>query len=247
MKKLIYLFLITIVFSCDSEDAGDCFQKAGTIITEEIELSSFQKIVVHEGVGLIIETGTEQKVVIETGKNLLNDISAVVIDNELILRNNNTCNFVREYGITKVHITSPSITTIRNASEQEVISKGTLTFPNIYLRSSGEKSNFLAVGDFNLDLDCERISIWSNGVANFHLRGKANNLNVGFSDGDTRFEGKDLIVQNVTVTNVSSNDVLINPIQSLKGSIHSTGNVISFNQPPVVEVEELSVGKLIFK
>jgi hypothetical protein len=247
MKKLIYLFLITLFFSCDSEDTGDCFQKAGTIITEEIDVSPFEKIVVHEGIGLIIETGTEQKVVVETGKNLLNDITAVVIDNELILKNNNTCNFVRDYGITKVHITSPNISIIRNASEQDVVSKGILTFPSLYLRSSGEKSNFLAVGDFDLAIDNNRISIWSNGIANFYLRGKTNSLDVGFTDGDTRFNGKDLIAQNVNVRNVSSNDVLVNPIQSLKGSIRSTGNVISFNQPPVIEVEELSVGKLIFK
>jgi hypothetical protein len=75
----------------------------------------------------------------------------------------------------------------------------------------------------------------------------SNNLDVGFSDGDTRFEGKDFIVKNITVRNVSSNDVLIYPTEKLTGSIHSTGNVISYNKPPIVDVDVQSVGKLIFK
>ncbi len=68
-----------------------------------------------------------------------------------------------------------------------------------------------------------------------------------FSDGDSRFEGQNFKAQNVTVSHVSSNDLLIHPVQIIKGTIHSTGDLILYNKPPVVEVDEQSVGKLIFK
>jgi outer membrane protein assembly factor BamB len=247
MKKIFYIICLISLINCNSEDAGDCVQTAGEIIQQEIEVSAFSKILVLKKVELILTEGPIQKVVIETGENLMSDIEVKVIDNEIVLENHNNCNFFRNYGITKVYITSPNITEIRNASELNVSSNGVLTYPSLYLRSTGEKSDFLGVGDWHLTIENEKVIIWSNGISTFFINGTTNNLDVSFSDGDTRFEGGNFIAQNVKVSQVSSNDILTNPIQSLKGSIHSTGNVISFNTPPIVEVDVQSKGELIFK
>jgi len=248
MKKIIYIFTILILASCNNEKSNNCFQSAGEITQVEIELPTFDKVVVHERIELIITEGPEQKVIIESGENLLPDISAEVIDNELILTNYNTCNLFREYDLTKVYVTSPNLTTIRNASEYNVSSNGVLTYPSIYLRSSGEKSEFLSVGDWHLNIQNENVKIWGNGIAVFNLVGTTNNLDLSFSDGDTRFEGENFKAQHIKVRQVSSNDMLIYPVQSLTGTIHSTGDVISFNKPALIEVEELSnYGKLLFK
>ncbi|SFS46284.1 head GIN domain-containing protein [Lutibacter maritimus] len=247
MKNVYYLLFTLFIISCNSENASDCFQTAGKIVQHEVEVANFDKIVVNKKIALFITEGPVQKVVIESGENLLNDITAEVVANELILTNYNNCNFFRDYGITKVYVTSPNINTIRNASELDVTSIGTLTYPSLYLRSSGEKSTYLAVGDWHLTIENNAVTIWSNGISTYYLKGTSNNLDVGFSDGDTRFEGKDFIVKNITVRNVSSNDVLIYPTEKLTGSIHSTGNVISYNKPPIVDVDVQSVGKLIFK
>lgn len=247
MKNVYYILFAIFIISCNSENASDCFQTAGKIVQHEVEVANFDKIVVNKKIALFISEGPVQKVVIESGENLLNDITAEVVANELILTNYNNCNFFRDYGITKVYVTSPNINTIRNASELDVTSIGTLTYPSLYLRSSGEKSTYLAVGDWHLTIENNAVTTWSNGISTYYLKGTSNNLDVGFSDGDTRFEGKDFIVKNITVRNVSSNDVLIYPTEKLTGSIHSTGNVISYNKPPIVDVDVQSVGKLIFK
>jgi len=247
MKKIIYILVIIATLSCDNEDAGNCFQTAGKIIQEEIDVADFTKILVNKKIELFVNQGVTQKVVVETGENLLNDISAEVINNELILTNYNTCNIVRDYGITKVHITSPNLTEIRNASELNVTSIGTLTYPKLYLRSTGEKNKFLSVGDWYLNIDNENVTIWCNGIANFYMNGKTKNLNMDFTDGDSRFEGQNFKANHINVSHVTSNDLLIYPIESLKGSILSTGDLLVFNTPPVVDVDELSVGKLVFK
>ena len=62
-----------------------------------------------------------------------------------------------------------------------------------------------------------------------------------------RFEGENLIAQNVSVFHRGTNDMIVNPQQSITGSILSTGNVISVNQPPIVDVEEVFNGRLIFE
>jgi len=247
MKKLAYISYFILLISCNKENVSNCLQTAGKIVQQEITVDTFDKILVNKRVELIITDGPVQKVVIETGKNLLPDVEVKVVNKQLILTNNNTCNFFRDYGLTKIHVTSPNINTIRNASEQRVISNGTLTYPSLYLRSSGEKKEFLATGDWHLTIENEKVIIWANGVANFYINGSSNNLDIGFTDGDTRFEGENFIVQNIDVKNVSSNDIIIFPVESLTGSIHSVGDVISYNRPPIVDVEILSEGELIFK
>ena len=247
MKKLISILFLIVTLSCNNEDAGDCFQTAGEIIQQEIEVGTFTKILVNKKIELLITQGPQQKVVVETGENLLNDISAEVVDNQLVLTNHNTCNFLRDYGITKIHITSPNLTEVRNASELNVTSIGTLSYPNLYLRSTGEKSKFLSVGDWHLNIDNEVLTIWCNGIANFYMEGRTKTLNMDFTDGDSRFEGQNFKAEKVTVSHVSSNDLLIYPIESLKASIHSTGDLILYHEPPIIDVDEQSVGKLIIK
>ncbi|UMB52466.1 DUF2807 domain-containing protein [Lutibacter sp. A64] len=247
MKKILYIFCLITLFSCNSEDAGDCLQTAGDIIQKEFDVASFTRILVNKKIELIIKEGPTQKVVVETGKNLMPDIEIEIVDDQIILTNHNTCNFFRDYGITKVYITSPNITEIRNASELNVTSDGILTYPKLYLESTGVKNEFLAIGDWYLNINNQNLTILTNGIPNFYINGTSDNLTLYFSDGDSRFEGQNYEVKHVNLFHVSSNDILVNPTESIKGSIHSVGNVICYNKPPIVEVEVLSKGKLIFK
>lgn len=247
MKNYYYIFLLLLLVCCDNDDSGECFKTAGDIIQTELSLDNFSKVVVHKHIELFIQQGDKQKVVIETGENLLSNISVEIINNELILKNNTTCNLIREYDITKVYITSPKLDRIRNASELTVSSIGTLTYPSLYLMSVGDKDRFLSVGDWHLNIENENVKIWSNGIANFYMNGFTNNLDLNFSNGDTRFEGANFKSNHIKVQNISSNDLLVYPIESLKGTIHSTGDVISYNKPPIIEVNALTkFGELIF-
>ena len=248
MKRTIYLVFVLLIMSCDSEDAGDCFQKKGAIIQQEITVGSFDKILVNRDIELIIKEGTEQKVVIETGENLLNDVKAIVSEGKLILTDNNSCNYVREYGITKIYITSPNITEIRSSTQYDVSSDGVLTYPSLTILSEdfGVPDTFTNA-NFKLEIDNNTFGLVFNNLSNCFISGKTNNLNITFAAGTSRFEGRDLIAQNIQLWNRSSNDMIVNPQQQLKGKISGTGHVISVNKPPIVEVEEVYKGKLIFE
>jgi hypothetical protein len=41
--------------------------------------------------------------------------------------------------------------------------------------------------------------------------------------------------------------MILYPEESIVGTIHSTGDVILYNTPPIIDVQELSVGELIIK
>ncbi|NND51504.1 MAG: DUF2807 domain-containing protein, partial [Flavobacteriaceae bacterium] len=85
-----------------------------------------------------------------------------------------------------------------------------------------------------------------NNISTFYISGQTENLNVGFFAGAGRFEGSDLIAQNVQVFHRGSNDIIVNPQQSLVGELRSTGNLIALNEPPIVNVQQFYTGQLIF-
>lgn len=247
MKKLTYILLTVLFVTCSSEDANDCFQTSGSIIQKEVMVPDFNKIRVNRDVELILKEGIEHKVVVETGKNLLNDISIVVTGEVLELSDTNTCNFVRDYGITKVYVTAPDITEIRNASQFTVSSIGTLHYDSLQLISESHvDASAFSVGDFKLEINSQSLSITSNNLSSFYISGEVTELYVGFFAGAGRFEARDLIAQHIDIMHRGSNDMIVNPQQSITGELRSTGNVIAVHQPPIVSVAQFYTGALIF-
>lgn len=249
MKKVVYILILVLLFSCNGENVPDCFQNAGNIVQQEFTLNTFDKITVFERVELTIKDEAEQKVVVETGAYLLNDIEVLVEDGRLIIRNNNACNLTRDYGITKVYVSSPNLTEIRQSSGLTVSSDGVLNYNSIVLFSEdfNASEEFHTNGDFNLIVNSSSIGVVTNDVSNVFMSGSVQNLNITFASGDGRFEGANLIAQNINVFHRGSNDMILNPQQSLTGEIRSTGDVISLNQPSTVDVEEFYTGQLIFQ
>jgi len=249
MKKVFFLIFIGVaLMGCDTEKVPDCFKSEGAIVTEEFAVTAFEEIIVYERVKLFIEQGAEYKVVVETGKNLIDGVSVEVENNRLSIRNANSCNLFRDYEITKVYVTTPTLTWLQNSSGSSIESIGTLKFDNLWLRSFNQEKDpaIHTDGDFILDLEVENLRITNDNVSNYFLTGKAENFNAFFAAGDGRLEAADLIVQHCEIFHRGTNKMILYPIQSIKGEIRSSGNVIAKNRPPIVKVETFYTGRLIF-
>lgn len=248
MKKIFAILVVLFMYSCDSESTNDCFKTTGEIISKTIEIDDFEKILVNRNIELTIIQGSELKAVIETGENLINDVEVKVVDGELQLTDYNTCNLFRDYDPTKITVTTPGFNQIRSSTQFDVISESVLTLEKLELLSEDyNTSENFNVGDFNLQLDVEDLNVVSNNISVFYISGKAKHLYIGFYAGAGRFEGADLIVNTVEVYHRGSNDMVVNPQDSLIGELVSTGNLISKNRPAVVDVEEQFKGKLYFE
>lgn len=247
-KLGVLLVLPLLLWNCNSENAPDCFQNAGPISRETVEVPEFTKITVYENVQLTIKQGAVTTVALETGKYLRNDVSIVVEEGRLLLRDSNSCNFTRKFGLTHVYITVPNLTTIRSSTGLSINSDGVLSFPDLTLisESFNEPEAKFTSGEFNLDLNTEKLSIVSNGISYYNLKGKTNHFNIVFAAGDSRLDAVSLVAGNITFNHRGSNDMRINPQLSLKGILRGTGDVVSFNRPAEVEVEQLYRGELIF-
>ena len=250
MKKFIgCFFIVFIVIGCDVSDSWDCIKSSGDIYQEEISVGFFNKLDVRHRVQLIVKQGLDQKVILETGKNLSSKINITVQDSTLRMENDNSCNLSRDYGLTKVYVTSPDLVEIRNGSGLTVLSEGILEYDRLDLISrkgniDGEVHN---VGDFELNINVNKLNVTADGNSAFFIKGKAERAFIGFYTGIPRFEGAELTMQELKIYHSSSNDIIVNPKQAVRGKLLSVGDLISLNEPAVVEVEEFWDGRLIFR
>ncbi|OBX25207.1 putative autotransporter adhesin-like protein [Gelidibacter algens] len=249
MKKYLYIIGAIVLLSCNAKVMPDCFQNSGDIIRKEITVPAFSKIIVFERVQLILKEGPEQKIVVETGEYLIDDIKINVENDQLVLRNNNGCNITRDYGITKIYVSAPNITEIRSSTGLPVLSDGVLNYPVLTLVSEDFEAadQYHTDGDFRMEVNCSNLNVINNNLSHMYLSGTVENLVIGFYSGDSRFEGRNLIAQNIRIFQRSSNDMIVNPQASLTGEIRSTGNVIVVNKPPIIDVQAYYTGHLIFE
>lgn len=249
MNKIIYSLLVLVLFcSCDSENANDCFQQSGAIITQEIDLSAFTKIRVNRDVSLVLKEGPVQQVAIETGENLLNDVEFTVNGDWLTITNHNSCNYVRDYNLTKVYVTVPNLVEILSSTQFQITSDGMLNFDVLLITSENfNDTSVNAVGDVILSLNSQDIDVVGNNLTSFTFSGTVEDLNMSFASGDGVFNGRNLVSNKVRVYHRGTNRVTVNPIQELSAELRSTGDVIVVNEPPIVAIEEHYTGEVIFE
>lgn len=250
MKKYIAILSVFLFLGCSSEKAWDCFQTAGQIVEQEFDAEGFNKIIIWERVQLIFAQGPEYRVVVKTGENLMNEIRVRVEDSILKVSDRNSCNFVRDIGITQVFVTTPTLKEIRNSSGLPVEGRGIIKFDNLLLLSEDREveDEFHIDGDFNIDnLDVGVLSIGANGISTFRLSGKAFSANFGIFDGDARIEAENLEIENLSIFHRGTSPMIVSPRNAIRGTITGIGDVISTTRPPIVEVEELFRGRLIFR
>ncbi|WP_317168137.1 head GIN domain-containing protein [Leptobacterium flavescens] len=247
MKRFFYIAVFLIFATCDSENAPDCFQTTGRIISENREVAEFSRILVNTGITMIIQQDAETSVVVETGENLINDVEVEVIDGRLILTDNNDCNFVRDFGTTTIRVTTPDITEIRSSTQFDIRSEGVLRFPNLRIISEDVNEDAQSVGNFYLTIENQSFVVVFNNLSNAFIDGSTTNLNVSFFSGNSRFEGENLEASDITVFHRGTNDMLLFPTNSISGDLFSSGDVIIFNDPDEVDVTEHYKGRLIFR
>lgn len=245
MKNIFTTFcLLFVLLSCDSESANDCVKKSGNIVKREIhDIPTFNKIRIEKGVELILSQDSQQKIEIEAGENLINDVSVEVIDGELIVKNNISCNWFRNYNPAKAYVTFTEISRIYSVSQYKIHSNQVLSFDHIEL-SSGVYQEAIA-SEFDLMINCNHLKINANDATYLNLSGDANSMVVAFWGGEPRIEASNLKANSIEVFQRSSNDMILRPLHKIKGNIYSTGNVVLKNIPTDIDVTQHYTGKLI--
>jgi hypothetical protein len=138
---------------------------------------------------------------------------------------------------------------IYSKTDRNISSNGVLSFTNLTVLSldkDADGESGAGTGDFILNINNSTLTIGNNNVSRFYLSGQTINANFNFYFGDGRIEAQNLIAQDIGVYHRGSNDMIVNPIQSVTGVLNSTGNLILKHVPIIVDVEVLYQGNVIY-
>ena len=250
MKNYLLYFSLLVLFT-HCEKPYDCVKSSGPIKSKVYEGLTFTKLLVNKRIQVVITQGDTYKVEVQTGENLINDIEVTLSADLLTLSDNTSCNWVRDYGETVVYITAPNITDIYSKTEQIISSNGTLTYPNLHLVLMDEYDGFsgTGTGDFNLQVDNDRIYAENNEVGRFYITGTTDNLIVKFYENGGVFHGENLYANSINFYHRGSNDMYFRPVNLLDGDIYNVGDVNCYSRPPAenVHVREHYRGSLIYR
>jgi hypothetical protein len=246
MQKVISLFFLLILIS-SCQKPSDCIESTGDIVTREYEAVSFSKIYVYKGVGLVVKQGATLKVEVTSGENLFDNISVEFKNNELHLKDNATCNWVRAYGQITVTVTTPELPEldIISKTEQDIVSEGILTHGILRLISI-DLTEGAGTNDFRFQVNNVQVVVENNNVSRYYISGNTDQALMNFYDGHGRLEAPNLIAKDIKVFHRGSNDMIMYPTEKITGKLVSTGNVILKNVPPIQELEELYQGSVIY-
>lgn len=248
MKKLcLFIILFWLCNAC--EKPSDCLESTGTIVTKDVSVLPFNKIKVYRGIEVVITDGPETKVQIEAGANFIDNVQVTQNGDQLIFKDEASCNWVRSYGRVRILVTTPTLEEVYSKTDRDISSNGVLTFPVLRLKAfdkDGDGETGAPTGDFHIQVNNSQLVIENNNVSRYYISGQTQNAILSLYFGDGRIEAQNLTAQTMNIFHRGSNDMIVNPVQSIEGKLVSTGNLILKNIPAIVNVEELYHGIIIY-
>jgi hypothetical protein len=247
MKKILLIATAFFLFqSCNRP--SDCVESSGALTSKEFDFTAFDRIIVYTGISVVINQGPEYKVEVRTGANLIDGIEVTQSGDMLTLRDNTSCNWVRQYGETTIYITAPNLTEIYSKTEKNITSGGILSFPSLRLVSMDNYDGFggAGTGDYIMQVNNSSLSIDSNNVSRFTISGQTNQFNINIYEANGILDTGNLVANNIHIYHRGSNNMTVHPTNSISGDIYNIGNVISVTRPPIANVIEHYHGRLIY-
>ena len=232
-------FLVIILFLSSCSEDNECLKRSGDHVEYMADLPAFSKLEIHNSIEVELVQHPDTMVTITTGENLKSLISMEVAEQTLIVKDNNRCNWMRDYNKTSIKIFHPNITHIAHQGNARIFSSDTLYYPSITLYSKNK------TGDFDLILSNNKIVVSINDLSNVFLSGKTKEFFAGAYSGDGRIEAQKLRAEKVSFFHRGTNDILVYPVDLLKGKLVGLGNIIFYNEPATRSVEDEGPGQLL--
>lgn len=207
---------------------------------EERHLNIFDSLEVNDFVNLFISQDSVYKIVVEAGKNIIGGIETTVENRQLVIRNTNSCNWVRNYNKPiNVYIYIPKIWKIFYKSSGNITSLNTMKTDSLKLEAWG------GCGRIELDLDLHNGFFYlQQGTADIHLSGNCGVASMHSNDFGL-LDARNLQSGYVFISNKSSNDCYVHVKQGLNATIQSIGNIYYTGNPKDIQTTINGPGSVI--
>jgi hypothetical protein len=237
---ILTVILIFTTFAGCQKSGTNCITSAGNVIKEKRLVSDFDSINVGDYVNLIITQDSVNSVTVESGKNIIDGITTEINDHLLVIRNKNTCNWLRSYNVpVNVYISVINLRKVYYEASGNISSTNTITSGNFTVLVSGGCGTI----DLNMNVN-EGYFRLEQGTVDFKLHGHCS-ISTIYAGDFGFFDCKDLITGYSFVTNRGSNDCYVRVSQYLEANINSIGNIYYTGTPDTIVTNINGAGQVI--
>lgn len=240
-RTSIWFCLLTLLITgCEKLPGEDCFKSTGETIIEHRSVGPFEHIVLEDNINLILTQGNEEAISVKAGENLLESIITEVNNNELTIKNENKCNWVRDFNKEiDVYLTVRNLCSVTYRSSGLILSTNTITTDSLNIA--------VWDGTGTIDMDIQtRVSVLSihYGSVDFHMRGHSN-VGYIYAGSYGPFFCEDLVTKFMFMDNRGSNDCYVHCVKQLEVEIEYTGSIYYTGNPEIVKANITGTGQLI--
>jgi hypothetical protein len=241
-KLLIYLLSATGLFlvQCTGDD-GICIGSTGKIITEDRLAIPYHAVEVYDNINLILTQDTSiTSIKVEAGENLIDGITTEIDSGRLVLRNVNSCNWLRSFEVpVNVYLTFTRLDSLIFQAAGNISCTNAWENDSIYFKVIEGGGH----ADLKLDVFKSFLTIMS-GTVSVNVSGISEVTYIS-SQGYGPLHAEDLFSNSTYIYTFSPNDVFVTAFVELWAEIANIGNVYYHGDPVDLSYKIYGKGKLI--
>jgi hypothetical protein len=239
--KRFSLLLILLQIACDQPDAWNCTKVRGETVVQQRSLSGFRGIEIFDHLEVVLIQSDQNSVEIETGKNLINDITTIVKDSMLSIRDLNKCGILRDKReVAKVNVYFDKIEYLESRSSYRVYSLDTLRFDDELLIS--KRSN----GTLDLTVNASHVAVYSNEYGDTNIKGNSTTASV-LHQGNGQVDLSQLYTSVSGIYLQGSGTCLVNCVDKLVGDIIRNSKAVVYGSPSNIDVKILDQASIEYR
>jgi hypothetical protein len=233
--------VVVILLSGCSKDNGVCVSSTGKTITQDRITQPYNTVEVYDNVNLILtQDSSLNAITVEAGKNLIDGITTKLDSGRLIIRNENSCSWLRSFEVpVNVYLTFSDLDTIVFQAS------GDITCTNDWTNESINLDIIEGAGHMNLKMNAFRtFIIVKYGTTAFNLSGYSQ-ITTLISYGFGPMHAENLESKFTYISSYSSNDMFVYSSVDLQVEIGNIGDVYYTGNPATISTNIYNEGRLI--
>lgn len=239
LKYMAGILLVMALQGCDKE--GVCIKSTGKIVSDNRVALPYHYIEVYDNINLFLEQDTAlSEIKVEAGENLIAGITTEIDSGKLVLRNENSCNWLRSFEVpVNVYLKFIRLDTLIFQAA------GNITCLNAWTNDSIFVNVIEGAGKINFNLDMEKSVIHIRyGTVSMDITGRSGVTFIS-SQGYGPVHAEDLLSKFTYIYTFSPNDVYVYASEELGVEIGNIGNVYYRGEPKEISADIYGEGKLI--
>lgn len=236
--KYIVLLLAIIPFGCRKENLCDCVKGTGEQVIEQREISGFKRLHIEDHINVFITEDTKFSVKVSAGKNLIKLVKTELNGDELSIRNDNKCNFMRSYKKSiNIYIHMPVLKYVLHDGSGKIESTNTITTDTFDLRTRSS-------GDIEITLNNGKLLTHLAGTGDMILKGYTGE-HACYATGYGFIRANQLNTDYTWLFSNTTGNAYLDVNNLLIVLMHNTGDVYYRPSPSTIQSTITGSGKLL--